>query len=31
MKINPVEEKLDARDKAFYLLGVNTLIDMEDV
>ena len=28
-KIKPLENKLDSRSKAFYLLGVNALLDME--
>lgn len=28
-KIKPLESKLDSRSKAFYLLGVNALLDME--
>jgi hypothetical protein len=28
-KIRPVENKLDSRSKAFYLLGINALLDME--
>jgi len=28
-KVKPLENKLDSRSKAFYLLGVNALLDME--